>query len=319
MNPGPFVGASFSGHESFPFRYTWLKKGVEAVRNDPRVFGREDAMVELGVGKNMVYAIRHWGLAVGTLEEDPSVPNNRGRQLRVTARGQSLFGPKGWDPFLEDPATPWLLHWFLAATPESATTWYWVFNHLAQREFTKEDLLRGLQGVVEAQKTVRATHASLSRDVDCFLRTYVAGRPTRTVPIEDTLDCPLVDLGLIHEGAARGTYVLTKSRHPNLPDEVVLFAVQEFLRSRKHSTSTVSLEVLLHAPGSPGRVFCFDEDGLISRLERFGKITEGALSFDETAGLRQLLITREVEAMEVLADYYAQARKAVHHSTRRAS
>ena len=28
------VQHSFSGHETFPFRYPWLKKGVDAVRKD---------------------------------------------------------------------------------------------------------------------------------------------------------------------------------------------------------------------------------------------------------------------------------------------
>src|SRR5438874_13042824 len=42
---------SFSGHQTFPFRYTWLPKGVHALRRDPTVFSKPDAMVELGVGK----------------------------------------------------------------------------------------------------------------------------------------------------------------------------------------------------------------------------------------------------------------------------
>jgi hypothetical protein len=36
---------SFSGHETFVFRYTWLKKAVDAVRVDPRVFGQDNAIV----------------------------------------------------------------------------------------------------------------------------------------------------------------------------------------------------------------------------------------------------------------------------------
>ena len=51
---------SFSGHQTFPFRYTWLKKGVDAVAEDPTVFSSEDASVTLGVGKNMVDSIRYW-------------------------------------------------------------------------------------------------------------------------------------------------------------------------------------------------------------------------------------------------------------------
>ena len=61
---------SFAGHETFTLRYGWLKKAVDAVHEDPIVFTRDDALVRLGVGKNMVRSIRHWGLATGILEED---------------------------------------------------------------------------------------------------------------------------------------------------------------------------------------------------------------------------------------------------------
>ena len=36
------VQYAFSGHETFPFRYPWLKKGFDAVREDPGVFLRDD-------------------------------------------------------------------------------------------------------------------------------------------------------------------------------------------------------------------------------------------------------------------------------------
>ena len=51
------IKPSFSGHETFPFRYTWLKKGVDAVRDDPSVFTSDRATITLGVGKNMVRSI----------------------------------------------------------------------------------------------------------------------------------------------------------------------------------------------------------------------------------------------------------------------
>ena len=102
---------SFSGHETFPFRYPWLKKGFDAVRTDGDVFARDDAITTLGVGKNMVRAIRHWCLAAGIVEENAA----RAGSLKVTDRGQLLLADDGLDPYLEDPATLWLLHRFQGA------------------------------------------------------------------------------------------------------------------------------------------------------------------------------------------------------------
>src|SRR5215831_5189902 len=106
---------SFSGHETFALRYSWPKKGIEAVHSDPTVFTTDAAIVSLGVGKNMVRAIRHWCIAMRLIEPDATVLNNRGRSLRVTALGDALFGQDGADPYLEDPGTIWLLHWLITS------------------------------------------------------------------------------------------------------------------------------------------------------------------------------------------------------------
>ena len=63
------INPSFSGHQTFPFRYTWLKKGVDAVMDNPNVFTDDDAPVILGVGKNMVSSIRHWCSVSGLIEK----------------------------------------------------------------------------------------------------------------------------------------------------------------------------------------------------------------------------------------------------------
>lgn len=111
----PTLAPRFAGHETFPLRYGWLKKAVDGVADDPELFTRDDALVTLGVGKNMVRAIGHWALANRVLEEDADTPNNRGRKLRLTPLGKFVFGRGGIDPYLEEPASLWLLHWQLGA------------------------------------------------------------------------------------------------------------------------------------------------------------------------------------------------------------
>ena len=98
---------SFSGHQTFSFRYSWLPKGVLAVKEDPEIFFREDALVKLGVGKNMVDSIRFWCEALGLI-----TVSAKERRADLLPLGERLFGKgksKGWDPYLEDPATLWLL------------------------------------------------------------------------------------------------------------------------------------------------------------------------------------------------------------------
>ncbi len=296
--------ASFSGHETFPFRYTWLKKAIDHVDRDPEVFAREDAMVLLGVGKNMVHSIRHWALVTSVLEERREIPNNRGRSLRVTDLGAVLLKDDGFDPYLEDPGTLWLLHWQVANAPEEATTWFWVFNQLNRFEFTRSDLAEELQRLIAQHGWSRVSESSVRRDVDTFVRTYSTPRITKRTIIEDTIDCPLVDLGLLGLSSDHETLVIRRQDHATLSDEIFLYGLVEFLRKRAQTVSSVSLEEILFAPGSPGRVFSLNEGGVLRHLDRAHALTRGKLSYDETAGLKQVLVVDLPDSISILRAHY---------------
>ena len=305
QTPAPRL--SFSGHETFPFRYTWLHKAVERTGKHPDAFSAEDAMVYFGVGKNMVSAIRHWALATGMLEEDVAVPHSRGRMLKVTVLGEKLFGKTGWDPYLEDPGTLWLLHWQLATNGERATTWAWVFGHLPRPEFSRTELLAWLVSFAEQHGGTRISEGTVARDVDCFIRTYVASRPSRKLSVEETVDCPLADLALIREFGSRGHFFLARRDQPSLPDAVFAFAAASYVTGLGLSSGTLPLDRLAFAAGSPGRVFALSEDALLRRLGRLNALTNGALALDETAGLRQVLVRSAPDPVKILDDYYDRA------------
>src|SRR3954470_5127900 len=158
------VQQSFSGHETFPFRYPWVKKGVDADREDGGVFLRDDAITTLGVGKNMVRSIRHWCLAAGVLEEDGE------SGLRPTDLGSLLLANDGLDPYLEDPATLWLLHWQIASSRGRAATWFWAFSHFNEPEFTREALASAVFKWTQTLPGKQVAESSVKRDVEVFLR-----------------------------------------------------------------------------------------------------------------------------------------------------
>ena len=108
-------------------------------------------MTRLGVGKNMVRSIRHWCLAAGLLEEEKTLLATRGAGLVPTDLGKKIFSDDGWDPYLEDPATLWLLHWQIASNLRRATTWHWAFSLVYEPEFTKDSLLSALLSWVETK------------------------------------------------------------------------------------------------------------------------------------------------------------------------
>lgn len=291
-----------AGHETFPCRYGWLKKSYDAVRAEmtdgvqekQQAFSPNTAIADFGVGKNMVASMRHWALACGVLAP---AGERIGRQeiLEPTELGDLILG--SCDPYLELPASLWLLHWRLAALPGRATTWYYAFNEFNDPVFTKDILAdrlwARLDELRESGKLAnnRFAKATVARDAECFVRTYVTRRQRRK-NVEDGLESPFTELGLV-TAMAGGALQFRRGPKPTLPDEVFAQALTEFWETQFASRGALSIETIAHEPGSPGRVFLLDEESLIERLERVGEYTDGAMSWDEGGGLRQ--VSRRIE------------------------
>lgn len=284
------TSTSFSGHETFPFRYPWLKKGFDAVREDGSVFQREDAITILGVGKNMVRSIRHWCLAAGMVAGG----TKRSDSLRPTELGEWLLhDEKGRDPYLEDPASLWLLHWQIASNSRRATTWHWAFSYFNEPEFSVDHLAGHVHRWSQSQPGKRVAFSSVRRDVEVFVRTYVSTKASRGTMVEDSIDCPLVELGLIQARSDRRSFGFRRGAQEDLPDGVLIYATLKYWDALEGPPASLSVSELARMPGSPGRLFQIDESSLIGRLEQVELLTTGYLRYDETAGLKQLYRARE--------------------------
>jgi hypothetical protein len=298
---------SFSGHETFPFRFAWMKKGVDAVAEDEGAFTLDDAMTRLGVGKNMVRSIRHWCLAAEVIEEYQKDLLARSPALRPSDLGTKILDDEGWDPYLEDPATLWLLHWKIASNARRATTWFWAFSYVFEPEFTRDTLHAALVQWAETCGWKRIAESSLRRDVDCFLRTYLPARGGNAIA-EDSLDCPLVELNLVREAGDRQTFRFNRGPQPDLPTGILLYATLDFWSRSAPEIETISLHDLAYHPGSPGRLFQIDENSLAARYEEFEAWTRKRIGYGETAGLKQLYRRKAVEPLEMLEKTYAESR-----------
>jgi hypothetical protein len=296
---------SFTGHQTFSFRYAWLAKGVHGVKEDRELFFQDDALVTLGVGKNMVDSIRFWCEALSLIEVD-----GRNRSVEILPLGELLFGArrnsKGVDPYLEDPATLWILHWQLASRPDLASTWYLAFTRWSRTEFTRDELVRWVWQTASQGASARSSEASIKRDVEVFLRTYIPAAVDRRRPVEDSFDCPLSELGLMSE-IERNFYQFNLGPKPSLPIDVLTFAILEFWRRSAPQQRTLNIERLLFDPGSPGAAFKLSDKALIPLLEKIPE--EDGLRYDETAGLRVLIRTDQadldpVAPFTILKRYY---------------
>jgi hypothetical protein len=287
----------FSGHETFPLRYGWLKKTFDAIyasENQPEnksVFLGDDAIARFGVGKNMVASMRHWAGAAGIIMEESG-----SNVIRTTEFGSKLFGPDGLDPYMEHPASLWLMHWHLSGHPEK-TTWFWAFNHFPDSMFERDSLVKGLEKLAADRAWSRVAGATIKRDVECFVRTYVARLSSGHASHEDTLESPLTELGLIKAIGRRDGFRFVRGPKSSLGEGVFLYALIDFW-GRHSKAQTLSFEAIAHEPGSPGQVFLLDENDIAERLLSLDEVTGGAFRWSETAGLKQILREAEPAADE---------------------
>lgn len=283
----------FSGHETFPLRQLWLRKAYIAVNdaggsatsaiNTKDVFAPEIGIRKFGVGKNMVAAIRHWALACDVLKEES------GNQLSPGTIGDVLLAQcGGLDPYFEKPATPWLIHWLLAARALRSTTWWWVFNRVTTQTFNTESVTDALYAAAKESGT-RASRVTVKRDVEVCMRCYLPRRDGREA--DDATEPLLADLGLLSEPNV-GRFQFRRGAQKSLPDGLFGYALLEYWDAKAKAvgarTATLSFEAIAHDYGAPGRVFKLDEHSVGERLTTLEEITGGQLAWSDSAGIRQI-------------------------------
>ena len=294
---------SFSGHESFPLRYGWLKKAYDGIVQDERFFLHSDALIQLGVGKNMVRSIRYWGLAAQILKNDS-------KKITPTELGHLLLKDDGWDPYIENIGTVWLIHWLIVKNKNLATSWYWLFANTLPNYFTKESLLTDFKNLIQIHSNYKISINTIERDIDVILRTYVINKTkSKNKFNEELFNSLLTQLNLIQKNIHENSYKIIEENHPTLPTEIFEFALISFLQETDHLKQIISLDDLQYQKDSPGRVFRLSSNGILSHIKKLIISYPDFYAFDETAGLRQLVIHKRKIKNVVLSNYYSLTKK----------
>lgn len=296
----------FSGHETFALRHAWLPKAYRLLQQDSFAFTNVDgAMVELGLGKNMVRALRFWAEATGVAR-----PVSR-RGLKLTDFALDVLDPEGFDPYLEDVRTLWLLHWKLSARSEGALfAWRFLLSHWAYPELTRSEALSAFAR--ESEKLGHSHSAiTLAQHLDAFLHTYLSGRSSK-VGIEDSLDGPLVDLALLEpvgERRADGRrwetiFAFRCEPKPEITPALFDYCLADFWERFRASDETLTLREVTFGACSPGQVFKLPEDAVRSHVEAYNVSGTDRPFLYHPSAVQGLISRRERAKSVTLADIY---------------
>jgi hypothetical protein len=297
-----------SGHETFPCRYTWLPKAARALADDQRLFADEDrAMVDLGVGKNMTRSIRFWMQAAGVAS-----PAARGAGHALTEFGSALLGERGFDPFLEDIRTLWLIHWKLATdTANPLLAWDFLLNRWHEPEIVPTIILGALHKEALRQDA-ELSPVTIEQHFETFLHTYIPTRGRKGEVLEDNLDCPLIELELLvrvgerptDKGRVEPIYVFRREEKPEISAELFTYCLNDFWNKRHPTEQTLSFREVAHGHGGPGQIFKLPEDDVRTRLEQLTRQANTGFSYSESANLQQIQRRENRAEMHLLKQIY---------------
>jgi len=282
----------FSGHESFHCRSLWLKKGYDFISYDKN-FSEPSAVVDLGIGKNMVSSINYWMKSFGMLNQEGS----------LSQLAEFIFNNKGVDPYLEDTASLWLLHYHIVSENFSSI-YSLVFNEFRKKriEFNKTQLMQFVKRKCESNNT-NFNEKTIQRDISVFLRNYVRAKKS-TKNIEELFSGLFVDLDLIlqlkkFDEEDSSWYKIENKDRKDLPAEIVLYSIL----SNAEYENSITFDELTHGYNSVGNIFALSQKGLLEKINTLTKSFK-FLTLSDDAGIRVLQFKRKPDKWEVLKKYY---------------
>lgn len=288
----------FRAHDTFFIRKGWISKGMRCVAEKPDVFiaHDENPMDVLGIGANMVKALRYWLQVLGLTVE----PDKGKRSQSFTELGKLIYEH---DTYIEELGTLYLLQYCLASQKHDATAWYFFFNEFSMSEFSREDFVAALQKYIQMNDSEN-DHAirSLNDDCQCIINTYLPrhkSNPARVSP-ENNIDCPFGELGLIDIlNKRKKTYKKSVPVGGTLNPYVILAVIVKNNPDRKE----IGLNELLNAPCNIGRVFNLDSITMLDVLYRIERL--GLVKINRTAGLDIITIQEKISFLDCVRCFYA--------------
>lgn len=280
---------TFSGHDSFQCRQLWLKKGFDYIQSK-KSFNDQDAVVKLGVGKNMVSAIRYWMKAFNIIDSKDN----------PTEFGTKLLDDDGYDPFLEDDASLWLLHYQLIKTGV-ASTYSIMFNEFRKEKlfFNKDTFVNYLKRRRETEPIIAFNENTIADDFVVFVKMYQNIEGNKDV--EDSFSGILSEIELL-KTVGKGKdeqYQIENNERDKLPGAILLFSILD----NPNYGDSIGLNSLEYDNYSPGSIFCLNLSGLTNKISEIVNENKN-ITFTDHAGIKELQFKNKPIAFSILDTYY---------------
>ena len=274
---------SFSGHETFYCKSLWLKKGYDFLK-EGNSFNDGDAVVKLGVGKNMVSSIRFWLKAFGLTVND-----------QLTELAEILLDDRGFDSLLEDTNTLWLLHYSIVHT-NIASLYNLLFTDYQRekKEFDRVSLDTYIKRKcnVPEQKNVYNVN-TVNKDMGVLLKNYIA--PENLASMED-FAALLINLNLLRR-VDKETYAFNETPASAVAPEIIFYAILD-----TKDDDTMSFDIIQELALTFGTTV----PTFVNIVRELEKSYKDVFHYTENSGIRNIqFMNSSIDKYQILANYYA--------------
>ena len=256
----------FRAHDTFAIRKGWLHKGMKHILKNPRLFVDKNInpMDELGIGSNMVKALRYWLQAFGLTVETGVTT----KKQEFTELGKLIWNN---DLFMEEDGTYCILHYLLASNFEQATAWHYFFNTYNMNEITKESFINDIKSYISIQEPdYQVSDRLLEDDFDCIIKTYYRASESNSNP-ESNIESPLTELGLI-KLIDKKNKIYSKVA-PSFATINPLIALAVIIKeNEKEKATDIKISKIEKDPCNLGRIFNLNNIQVAEHLDNLQKL-----------------------------------------------
>jgi hypothetical protein len=215
----------------------------------------------------------------------------------LTELAERLFADNGWDPFLEDEATLWILHYKLSSKQYSSI-YHLVFSELRKikPEFSKKHFLSKVNEI-----DIKQSINIVEKDFSVFTRTYFA-KPSKDK--EESFSGMFTELGLLAEvgedSQKNHLYHISNLKQNTIPWQIVLYCILD----NQNYGNSININSLFNESVGVGNLFAFNQEGLENKLVEISENLTDVVYKNDT-GIKELQFKKnKPDGIKILESYY---------------
>ncbi len=267
----------FKKNESFYIRDGWFEKALNSIyESEDNIFSKNNGIVNLGIGANMVKGLKYWLQAANIIESTPL-------KTELTDFGKYILR---FDRYFEDDFTWFLIHYHLCTNYKDCPIFYGIFNSKI-RNFKKNELINFLIDLFE-NDGYSVKEEYVEEDLNVFLKSYTSEEVILNP--EDNYICPLSDLRLLTKN--KDVIEKCKPKYNQLSYLIVFYSLAKLYEYKPFQIEESFDETL-----SPCLIFNLDKNMYLQYLEEMKR--NDLITINKTAGLNTVYFEKQLQLEDI--------------------